>query len=65
MESENLSSLIKLSVSDGWPEIRLFKSVESWLFYFIVFQMSCFCKCFVALLHGAVGWSAVSDCGIS
>ena len=21
-------------------------------------------KCYVALLHGAVGWSAVCDCGI-
>ena len=25
----------------------------------IVLRMSCYCKCFVALLHGAVGWSAV------
>ena len=27
--------------------------------------MSCYCKCPVALPHGAVGWSAVCDCGIS
>ena len=27
--------------------------------------MSSYCKSFVALLHGAVGWSAVCDCGIS
>ena len=28
------------------------------------FWMSCFCKCQVALPHGAMGWSAVCDCGI-
>ena len=27
--------------------------------------MSCFCYCSVALPHGAMGWSAVCDCGIS
>ena len=27
--------------------------------------ISCHCKCPVALPHGAVGWSAVCDCGIS
>ena len=27
--------------------------------------MSCDCKCSVAPLHGAVGWSSVGDCGIS
>ena len=31
----------------------------------LFFQMSCYCKSFVALLHGVVGWSAVCDCGIS
>ena len=34
-------------------------------FALIVFLMSCDCKCSVALPHGAVGWSAVCDCGIS
>ena len=34
-------------------------------FGLIVFRMSCHCKCFVALPHGAVGLSAVCDCGIS
>ena len=33
--------------------------------YFIVFRMSCYCKCSVALPRGAVGWSVVCDCGIS
>ena len=32
---------------------------------FIVFWMSFYCKCPVALPHGAVGWSAVCGCGIS
>ena len=31
----------------------------------IVLQMSCYCKCSVALPHGAVGWCAVCGCGIS
>ena len=31
----------------------------------IVFLVSCDCKCSVSLLHGAVGWSAVCDCGNS
>ena len=34
-------------------------------FAFIVFQMPCYCKCFVALPHAAVVWSALCDCGIS
>ena len=31
----------------------------------IVPQIHCYYKCSVALPHGAVGWSAVCDCGIS
>ena len=31
----------------------------------LVFWMSCYCKCPVALPQGAVGWSAVCDCGNS
>ena len=38
---------------------------ERGCFTFIVFLMSCYCKCPVALPHCAVGWSAVCDCGIS
>ena len=34
-------------------------------FAFIVFWMSCYCKCPVTLLRGAVEWSAVCDCDIS
>ena len=34
-------------------------------FAFIVFWMSCYCKCPVVLPHGAVGWSAVCDCCFS
>ena len=31
----------------------------------IVLRMCCYCKCCVALPHGAVSWSAVCDCDIS
>ena len=34
-------------------------------FVSIVFLMSCYCKCSLALPHSAMGWSAVCDCGIS
>ena len=34
-------------------------------FAIFVLQMYCCHKCSVALPHGAVGWSAVCDCGIS
>ena len=34
-------------------------------FAVIVLQMYCYYKSYVALPHGAVGWSAVCDCGIS
>ena len=33
-------------------------------FAIVVLQMNCYYKCSVALPHGAVGWSAVCDCGI-
>ena len=34
-------------------------------FAVIVLQMYCYYKCSVALPHGAMGWSAVYECGIS
>ena len=34
-------------------------------FAIIVLQKYCYYKCSVALPRGAVGWSAVCDCGIS
>ena len=34
-------------------------------FAFIVFWLSCYCKCPVALPRGVRGWSAVCDYGIS
>ena len=43
--------------------IILLKKRERGCFAFVVFQMSCYCNCFVALPHGTVGWSAVCDCG--
>ena len=35
------------------------------LFALLFLQMSCYCKCSVALPHGAMGWSAVCDYGFS
>ena len=35
------------------------------LLYLFVFLMSCFCYCSVAFPHGAMGWSALCDCGSS
>ena len=34
-------------------------------FAFIVLRMSGYCKCSVTFPHGALGWSAVCECGIS
>ena len=34
-------------------------------FALTVLRMSCSCKCSVVSPHGAVGWSAVCDSGIS
>ena len=38
---------------------------ESWLLCIYFLRMSCNSKCFVAIPQGAVGWSALYDCGIS
>ena len=38
---------------------------EAGCFTLTVFLVSCNSQCFVALPHGALGWSAVCDCGIS
>ena len=42
-----------------------FSAIRLGCFAFIFFRKSCYCKCSVALPRGAVGWSAVCDCGIS
>ena len=44
---------------------QLEKEERAGCFAFIVYQMSCYCKCSVTLPHDALGWSAVCDCGIS
>ena len=31
----------------------------------VALRMFCYCKCSVAFPHGAMGWSAVCDCGVS
>ena len=38
---------------------------ESWLLYFNCLLAISGCRCSVSLPHGAFGWSAVCDCGIS
>ena len=38
---------------------------RSGCFTLTVFLMSCNSQCSVAYPHGAIGWSAVCDCGIS
>ena len=45
--------------------LNYFLSTMAAIFALIVLQMHCYCKCFVALPHGALGRSAVCDCGIS
>ena len=47
-----------------WFCNHLEETEKAGCFAIIVLQMSCYCKCSVALPHGAVGWSAVCDCGI-
>ena len=44
---------------------HLDKEERAGYFVFIVFWMSCFSKCPVEIPHGAKGWSAVCDYGIS
>ena len=34
-------------------------------FAFIVFWVSCYFKCRLAINHSVIGWSAICDCGIS
>ena len=48
----------------------MFLGVHSGLAIILLGGAACFalivlCLCSVSLPHGAVGWSAVSDCGIS
>ena len=33
--------------------------------FLLLFLMSCYCKCPITFPHGAMGWSAICDCGIS
>ena len=43
----------------------LIGEVRAGCFTLIVFLLLCGCLCSVSLPHGAVGWSAVCECGIS
>ena len=49
-----------LVLKSSWSRVR-----KAYCFAVIVWQMFCYYKCSLALLHGAVGLSAVCDCGIS
>ena len=47
------------------PLNHLEEEEKAGCYTFIVLQIYCYYKYFVALPHGAVGWSAVCDCSIS
>ena len=47
------------------PSFAIILKRKRELVAFIVCRMSYYFKCSVALPHGAAGWSAVCDCGIS
>ena len=54
-----------LFVHSSFAIILKRKRIKAGCFAIIVIQMYCYYKCSVALPHGAMGWSAVCDCGIS
>ena len=45
--------------------IPVFAIILTWKRELVALLMSCYCKCSVALPHGAMHRSAVCDCGIS
>ena len=47
-----------------WYILQYFDEEERAVFFAFIW-MSCYCKCPVALPRGAMGWSAVCNCGIS
>ena len=57
--------LLCITLYPFWFSKHLEKEEKADCFAIIVLQMYCYYKCFVALPHSAVGWSAVCDCGIS
>ena len=69
------SLFVGLSLSLFWYAIRCAlssfaiilkrKRERAGCFAIIVSRMSCYCKYSVAIPHGAMGWYAVCDCGIS
>ena len=67
-ESCSVYRLIEFDVCETFSELEqglMTYGAETICFAFIVFWMSCYCKCPVALPQGPMGWSAVCDCGIS
>ena len=57
------NTLCPFPVLSSFAIILTRKRESDCCFTSIVFLMSCDCLCPVALPHGAVGWSAVCDCG--
>ena len=58
-----LKTLSLKNASGRWQCLE--EEEKAGCFAIIVLQMYCYYKCSVALPHGAVGWSAVCDRGIS
>ena len=56
---------VLLSVLSSFELYHLDREERAGSFTFVVFLIYHDCKCYVALPRGAVGWSAVFDCGIS
>ena len=54
-----------LSVHLSFAIILKGKEKKAGCLAIIVLQMYCYYKCSVALPQGAMGWSAVCDCGVS
>ena len=57
--------LVWINLRPFWFCNHLDEEERAGCFAVIVFRISCYCKCPVSLPLGAVGWSAVCDCGIS
>ena len=56
--------LLFITLCPFWFCSQIDEEERAGCFAFIVYRMSCYCKYFVALPRGAMGWSAVSGCGI-
>ena len=60
-----LCFLLCITLCPFWFCNHLEEEEKAGCFAIFVLKMYCFNKCSVAFPHGAAGWSAVCDCGIS